>query len=169
MICGKRRNWGDDMDETCILMGIDSSTKATGISVYANGVLKEFELLTEDNNDSKKRLENMIRRIYETISKYKPDIIAIETPTVCRNQQTQRQLTMIFGAIYGFCVDNNIFFKAYRPSEWRKHWRDDVMPRKRAELKKWAIDKVKDEFEVDVSDDVAEAILIGGAYVKEFS
>lgn len=150
-------------------MGIDSSTKNTGVSVYTNGILKRFELLTEDNNDSQKRLENMIRRIYETISKYKPDIIAIETPTVCRNPQTQRQLTMIFGAIYGLSVDRDIFFKAYRPSEWRKYWKDTVMPRKRAELKEWAIQKVKNEFGLEVSDDIAEAILIGGAYIKEYS
>ena len=156
-------------DKTCILMGLDSSTKATGVSVYVEGKLHTQELLRANESNSEARMKEMIDQIYESIRYHEPDIIAIETPTVCRNQQTQRQLVMIFGAIYGFCVDNNIFFKSYRPSEWRKYWRDPVMPRKRAELKQWAIDKVKNEYNVDVSDDVAEAILIGGAYIKEYS
>jgi len=156
-------------DETCILMGIDSSTKATGISVYTNGELTDIKLIRAESDDSEDRIKNMIEQVYGSIRYYNPDIIAIETPTVCRNQQTQRQLTMVFGAIYGFCVDNNIFFKAYRPSEWRKYWKDDVMPRKRAELKEWAIRKVKNKYDMEVSDDVAEAILIGGAYIKEYS
>lgn len=156
-------------DETCILMGIDSSTKATGISVYVEGKLHTQELIKADSTDSEDRMKKMIDGVYESMRYHEPDIVAIETPTVCRNQQTQRQLTMVFGAIYGFCVDNNIFFKAYRPSEWRKYWKDDVMPRKRAELKEWAIKKVKNEYDKEVSDDVAEAILIGGAYIKEYS
>jgi len=156
-------------DEMCILMGIDSSTKATGISVYVEGKLHTQELLKANESDSEARMKEMIDQIYESIRYHNPDIIAIETPTVVRNAKTARELTMVFGAIYGLAVDRNIFFKAYRPSEWRKYWRDPVMPRKRAELKEWAIDKVKNEYGVDVSDDVAEAILIGGAYIKEYS
>ena len=157
------------MDKSCILMGIDSSTKNTGVSVYINGKLHTQELLVAKSKDSNERMKQMINEIYEVIRFHNPDIIAIETPTVCRNPQTQRQLTMIFGAIYGLSVDRDIFFKAYRPSEWRKYWKDSVMPRKRAELKEWAIQKVKNEFGLEVSDDVAEAILIGGAYIKEYS
>lgn len=158
-------------DKTCILMGIDSSTKASGISVYTNGALTDMKLIRANESDSEARMKNMIEQIYGAIRYYKPDIIVIETPTVTRNAKGARELTTVFGAIYGFAVDNNIFFMHYRPSEWRSKVRnaEESVPRKRAEQKQWAIDKVKNEYDVDVSDDVAEAILIGEAYIKEYS
>ena len=41
------------------------------------------------------------------------------------------------------------------------------IPRKREELKQWAIDLIKNKYNTILQDDVAEAILIGQARINE--
>lgn len=152
------------------LIGLDTSTKSTGVAIYHNGKLGATLLLTSNIKDSDERMSDMVLQIYSLIDDYKPDIIAIETPSVARNVNVQRELTMLWGAVYGKCLGNKIHWCSYRPSEWRKWFKDNnPMPRKRIELKAWAIDKVKELFDIKVNDDIADAVLIGEAYIKQFS
>jgi len=103
----------------------------------------------------------MVSSIYDLINYYSPAIITIETPVVVRNPQVQRSLTMIFGTVYGKCIHDNIDFQELRPTEWRKLIDSGKKPRKREELKEWSKQRVKDLFELDVNDDVSDAVLIG--------
>lgn len=86
---------------------------------------------------------------------------------VARNVQAQRLLTIILGAVYGWCVTNNIYFKMLRPSEWRALISKEKKGRDRHALKKWSIDTVKKLFNIDVTDDESDAILIGQAYINK--
>ena len=114
----------------------------------------------------------MILKIYEIIDKENPQIIVAEMTVVPTNVQAQRNLTMILGAIRGKCIDENIFFYLFRPSEWRKLVCDnnEKPPRKREELKKWSMEKTYLLFGVEnINDDISDAILIGQAYINKFS
>ena len=76
---------------------------------------------------------------------------------------------MIFGVVYGKCVENEIDFYELRPTEWRKLIDPGKKPRKREELKEWSKQKVKELFNInDVTDDESDAILIGRAYINLF-
>lgn len=155
--------------EQCVMLGIDASTKSTGVALFINGDLYNTWLLKSEIKDSIERIDNMINQIYTIIIQTNPSIIVMETPVAAKqNVQTQLLLAQILGAVRGMCINKNIFFYTYRPSAWRKQF-DGVKPRKRIELKQWAIDKVKEIFDDDVQDDEAEAILIATAYIKEFS
>ena len=91
---------------------------------------------------------------------------------VPRNVQAQRNLTMILGAIQGKCLEKNIYFYLFRPSEWRKLVcnNNEKPPRKREELKKWSMEKTYLLFGVEnINDDISDAILIGQAYINKFS
>ena len=114
----------------------------------------------------------MILKIYEVINSENPQIIVAEMTVVARNAQAQRNLTMILGAIQGKCLEKDIFFYLFRPSEWRSLVKDheEKLPRKREELKEWSKKKVSNIYEINgVSDDISDAILIGQAYVNKFS
>ena len=153
----------------CKLLSLDTSSSSTGWALFNNGKLVDYGLITPSNKNAHERLKDMVLGIYETVDQFSPAIIVIETPVVVRNPQVQRLLTMIFGAVYGICIKNNIEFQELRPTEWRKLIDQDKKPKKRDELKEWSKNKVTELFSIkDVSDDVSDAILIGQAYINMF-
>ena len=157
----------------CKLISFDTSTNSTGYAVYLSGKFDRYNLLNFSHiKNSEERIKEMILKIYEVINSENPQIIVAEMTVVARNAQAQRNLTMILGAIQGKCLEKDIFFYLFRPSEWRSLVKDreEKLPRKREELKEWSKKKVSNIYEInDVSDDISDAILIGQAYVNKFS
>ena len=157
----------------CKLISLDTSTSSTGYAVYISGKLHRYDLIDfERIKNTDERIKEMILKIYEIIETEKPQIIVAEMTVVTRNAQTQRNLTMILGAIQGKCLENNIFFSLLRPTEWRKlvNNEKEKLPRKREELKQWSKQKVSDILGInDINDDISDAILIGQAYINRFS
>lgn len=154
----------------CRLISIDSSTKSTGYSLFINGKFHDkYRIDHSDVKDGQERLAEMMHDLNNIINDKNPDIVVWETPVVIRNPQTQRDLSMLAGAIMGKCVDKNIFYYQFRPTEWRKLVSDknEKLPRKRNELKQWGKDKVKELFGIEVeNDDESDSILIGQAYIN---
>ena len=157
----------------CKLLSIDSSTKSTGYSLFTNGKFYyQCTINHSDIKDGEERLAKMMYDISEIINDNHPDIVVWETPVVIRNPQTQRDLSMLAGAIMGKCVEKNIFYYQFRPTEWRKLVSDknEKLPRKRDELKIWGKKKVKELFGIEVeNDDESDSILIGQAYINMYT
>ena len=157
----------------CKLISLDTSTSSTGYAVYISGKLHRYDLIDFKRiKNTDERIKEMILKIYEIIETENPQIIVAEMTVVTRNAQTQRNLTMILGAIQGKCLENNIFFSLLRPTEWRKlvNNEKEKLPRKREELKQWSKQKVSDILGInDINDDISDAILIGQAYINRFS
>ena len=158
---------------SCKLISMDTSSTSTGVAIFIDGVLsRHFLIDTKNIKDTEKRIEEMISQLYKVIDSEKPDIIVTELTVVTRNAQAQRNLTMILGAIYGKCIEKNIWYHSYRPTEWRSLIDTDRKPkgRKREDYKEWSIELVRDFYKLDCySDDICDAILIGRAYVNKFS
>ena len=161
-----------------VLLSLDSSTTSTGWAIYVDGkYMRSGCINLKQMKNSKNRLPEMIRQIYNLIDCENPDIIVAEEMVVSRNAQAARMLTMILGAICGYCVRAEIDdyseepqgpdFYTLRPTEWRKLVDPGKKPRKQEELKKWSKKKVAEIFGVnDVNDDVSDAILVGYAYCR---
>lgn len=156
----------------CKLMSIDSSTNATGYAFFINGVLKSCSTCDYSYiKNTQKRIDNMILFICEMIENEHPDIVVTELTVVNRNAEAQRNLTMILGAIRYKCLELKIEYYSLRPTEWRKLIKDkeEKIPRKREELKKWSINKIKSIYNIETtSDDLSDAILIGQGYINSF-
>lgn len=154
------------------LLSLDTSTTCTGYAVYENGELIKYGCLTHDKKVHLKqdeKMQEMVKMIYRLMDELDPKIVAIELTAVARNVQVQRNLTMILGAVYGYCVSRKIYFYSFRPSEWRNRVTPEKKPRKRDELKEWSKNQVKEIFKIELdSDDTSDAILIGYAYYMEF-
>ena len=158
---------------SCKLISMDTSSNSTGVAIFVDGVLsRHFLIDLKKIKNTDERIQEMIKQIYKIIDGEKPDIVVTELTVVTRNAQAQRNLTMILGAIYGKCIENNIWYHSYRPTEWRSLVDTDKKPkgRKREDYKEWSIELVRDFYKLDCySDDICDAILIGRAYVNKFS
>jgi len=156
--------------EKCRMITIDASTTATGMAIFDNGIYNNvtfFELDSKKLNMDE-RFPLMTKWIYDTLEKYKPYIIYIEEAVVTRNAREQRFLARLQGVIYAYCLKNDCEFNTIVPTEWRKYSGIEQGGKKRPELKAAAIELVKTKYGLMVSEDEAEAILIGYAVIKKF-
>ena len=111
----------------------------------------------------------MLLEIFKIINETNPNTVVTEMTVVTRNAQTQRNLTMILGAIYGKCIIYNINYHSFRPAEWRKLISSEKKPRKRDELKLWSKKQCELLYGIDdINDDISDAILLGQAYINKF-
>ena len=149
------------------VLSLDTSTSSSGWALFMNGKYYGSGVIDlKKIKDSTERLKTMTIKLGELIGYYSPTVIAIETPVVVRNPATQRMLTMIFGIVFGKCVEDGIEFQELRPTQWRKLIDPGKKPRKREELKEWSKQKVDELFGINVTDDESDAILIGQAYIN---
>ena len=156
------------------LLALDTSTTCTGYSVYENGELTDYGCLDFDSSIPMDiRLEKIMNEIYALIDKLNPQIVVAEMTfanTASKNNvETQKNLTLLLGAVWGKCVLTGAYFHYFRASEWRKLVDSGKKPRKREELKKWSIDKVNSILKTEINNDnISDAVLIGMAYINLF-
>lgn len=152
------------------LLTIDSSTNKSGLGYYEHGKYIGYDLL--DFSKDKKmesRFESMSIRLLDKLDEFNPDIVYIEETVVLRNAQTQRFLTRLQGVVYGWCVKHYCEFNTIRPTEWRKQLSFNQGKNvKREQLKQQSMDYVKEKYNIEVNDDVADALCIGSAVLKMF-
>ena len=153
-----------------ILLALDLSTKASGIAIFDNDTLIHYECKTCVSSDTLTRINGMVNRIKEIWNKYHPTHVVIEDVIpndVHNNQSVYKALiytqAAVVLAIHDLGGNPPIF---YVSSEWRKavgiHTGRGI---KRDTLKQASIDLVKKEYGIDVSDDIADAICIGKAFL----
>lgn len=151
------------------LISLDTSTSCTGWCVFKDGIYIKSGIINKKKiKDGKIRLREMCSALLSFINIEQPDIIVIENTVVTRNAEAQRMLTMILGVVFGYCITNNVDYYLLRPTEWRALISKEKKGRKREELKLWSVNKVKELYEIDVSDDESDAILIGSALINKY-
>ena len=157
------------MENSCVLIGLDTSISSTGVSIYLNGELASYFSLNQTNKKltSDEKFNEMSNLIFDVLCSYRPDIVVCELTSMTRNAVTQRNLTLLLGVVKGWCIFNDVSCHFFRASEWRSlvKDKDEKLPRKRVELKEWSKNKTRLLYEIEVeNDDISDAILIGRAY-----
>lgn len=145
-----------------LVVGIDGSTNSTGLAVMEDGELK-FRTLIDLHKEKNaiRRIQTMLLKICEILDRYDVDVVCMEKSVFKRNIDTVQKLSNLAGGIMLYCAQNQIEFNHPMPSEWRaKIGIEQSNKIKRDTLKEEAILAVKNEYEISVCDDVAEAILI---------
>lgn len=162
-----------------IYMGIDASTKSSGLSVFDEDKLICHDCLKASSTDVIKRISKIIEQLDKAIEKYKPDIIVLEEVRPQDNLQgpgniqTHRVLMWLQAAINFLCHEKypNIKIDYIYPNEWRSWLKIKTGAGvKREALKEADIAWVKDNFGLELNDDEADAIGIICGYkivVKE--
>ena len=145
-----------------LVIGIDASTKATGISVQQDGELLScvFIDLTKEK-DYMKRIPKMLLKICEVLDQNEIDEIHMEKAFNKQNVSTTMMLANLAGGIMLYCAQHGIKFVHPEPAAWRaKIGLQQGAGIKRSTLKAEAIKAVKMLYNKDVNDDLAESILL---------
>lgn len=134
-------------------------------------MLNDYGLIDlHKNTDSELRLKDMAQHIWQLLEANKPDIIVIEKLNVGRNLQATRLLSKMIGVVYCYSILNpDVFYFEIQPSQWRKQLGMQSSKRKRDEYKQLSIQFIKEHFNIEVTDDVSDAICAGIGYIKMFS
>ena len=143
--------------KTC---SIDQASKKSGISVFIDGEYDHSTVLTVDEKlPIMERMKQMYDKIKLYIETENPDWVSIENVQYQNNFKVYQQLSQFQGVLFAYFFDNNVPFMLFEPSAWRSY--NGIKGRKREEQKQAAINKVKELYNIDVTDDEAEAILQG--------
>ena len=144
------------------IVGIDASTNKTGVAFFQDGKYIEHTLIDLHSiKNPDKRIPKMMLAICEYLGKYKINKIIMEKSMLKSNIDTVQKLSNLAGAIMYYAVCNDIEFELVYPTEWRKRiGLQQSFKIKRDILKEEAIQAVRQEYNLEVTDDEAEAILL---------
>lgn len=140
------------------VVAIDNATKDIGIAVYDNGKLSYYRALHLEGEIFSRMVAN--RNFLENviIAKWKPDLIIVEDIQEQNNLALFKKLSMLLGSTIVSIKKSGIPYHLVGNTVWRSHF---MIKGTRENEKLQAMNKVQQMFGMLVTDDVAEAILIG--------
>lgn len=142
------------------VIAFDQATEKFGLSIWDDGKLTFYHLYNFTGILANRlvKIRSLVNDI--VINKWCPDVIIMEDIQQQHGAVlTYKVLAMLLGVLQETCAENGIEFEAVSPNVWRKY--AGTCGKTRAEEKKLSVAVVKQKFNINVSDDVAEAILIG--------
>lgn len=146
------------------VLSLDQATK-TGYAIYDDEELIHYGIKDFGKiDDFTERISEIKKMQNDYIEKYNPEICSIEDIQQQVNPKTFKQLAELKGVL-----ENNLFEKEFlyfivASTQWKSTC--NVKGRKREEQKKNAQLFVKNKFNIDVSEDEADAICQGWHVVK---
>ena len=155
------------------VLAIDASTKSTGVALFDDTKLIKYGCLTASSTDLIKRIQSIIQQLKiflqnETIDKVVLEEVRPENGL--QNIKTHRALMWLQAAIAFFLHEAHpkTEIEYVYPSEWRaKCGIKNGRGVRRESQKAGDIQFVKETYNIDVNDDIADAIGIGHAYVNQ--
>lgn len=114
------------------------------------------------------RFKSMAKGLWDFLDTHKPCIVYIEETYTARNPQTTKFLTRLQGVVYAWCMNNNCDFNTILPSQWRKNLNIKQSKMKREQLKEQSVKYILDNYNLEVTDDEADAICIADAVIKMY-
>lgn len=150
----------------CKLISLDTSSSETGYAIFEDAYYASSGILSPDKKlKGQPKMDDMCKRIVKLLTSENPDIVIIERMSVGRNVATARMLAEIIGVVYGWCLSHEgVYYEELTPSQWRGYLGIQGKG-KREELKQVSIDYVNDHGIKVKSDNEADAICIGFAYI----
>lgn len=153
-----------------IILSLDLSTKSSGWAIFKDGILLDSGCITSSSLDLLKRINIMISGLKAIVEKYQPNKVVAEEvrpENGLQNLKTHRALMWLQGGVALMLYEYNtkLEMDLIYPSSWRaaigiKTGRGI----KRTTLKEKDIQFVKENYNLDVNDDEADAICIGYSY-----
>ena len=152
------------------VLAIDGSTTSSGVAIFDNTTLVHYECIAVSGN-TLTRIQKTVKRIRQLYDLYNPtDVIMEEVlpQDVRHNQVTFKALMYLQAAIAIELNKNKQKIQFYIPSLWRKICGIKTgRGIKRETLKQASKNLVKKKYNIDVNDDISDAICIGNAYVLQ--
>lgn len=158
------------------ILALDQATKITGWALYEDERIIKYGLAKFEQGETDHRISQMEHWLTSMITIWRPDKVIMEdiqlqpslkgTRTYDNDDGnsvvsvlTFKSLAQLQGVFANCLYNNNIEYEFVAPSVWREL--NHISGKYRAEKKKSAQLKVKEWFDIDVSNDEADAICIG--------
>lgn len=148
------------------LLCLDQATLKTGYSLFDDNKLISYGILEVDPDEKNiiERMKLMSDKIIKLIELLSPNYIVFEDTQFQNNYKTYQQLSQFQGVIMFYLFQIDIGFCIVKPTEWKSIC--GIKGRKREEQKLNTIAFIKDKYNIDVSEDIADAIGIGTWSIK---
>lgn len=156
------------MDASLKLIAFDQSTTATGFCIMEMGtgnIIESGVVIPKKNDETIDRITYTIKRCLNLVRTNEVAFVFIEGVQVQRNPRVYEVLAKLAGSLEVMLYESGYLVNVVKASEWRK--RVGIKGRKRAEVKKEAIELVKELYDLEVSEDEAEAVLFARAFAME--
>ncbi|WP_426807460.1 hypothetical protein [Streptococcus anginosus] len=154
-----------------LTMSLDVSTTGTGWAVFDGSTLVQSGVIKPKPKSFYERakimageLKTVQLRALQKYDKSFDDIVIEKNSVMGPNQQSMIKIGIVTGMILGRLVADEIYF--VNVSTWRKYWKFSYKDRSKKSMKQQAISTVASEFQKQVKDDEADAILIGSYFVN---
>ena len=156
------------MDAPLKLIAFDQSTTRSGFCIMEMGsgdIIESGVIIPNKNDETIDRIIYTIKRCLNLVRTNEVAFVFIEGVQVQRNPRVYEVLAKLAGSLEIMLYESGYFVNVVKASEWRK--RVGIKNRKRADVKKEAIEMVKELYGLEVSEDECEAILMARAFAKE--
>ena len=154
-----------------ITLSIDASTKNTGIAIFKDSNLIHYQCINSSNSNTLKRIKYMTNKIQKIIKQYNPDRVVIQDilpEDVKHNQNVFKALIYLQASLVLKLSDYNLEPTFYTASHWRSQVGIKTGPGiKRNQLKDASKKLVAAIYQINVNDDISDAICLGIAYIKQ--
>lgn len=143
------------------VLAIDQATYKTGWAVYDDNILIKYGVFEAEEGDETERFYEVKMWLLSMIENWEPDLVALEGIQYQTNfgVTTFQTLARLQGVLMDLCYERKVPFKICPTNTWRAHCK--VKGRTRTDKKRSMQLLVKEWFDINVSDDEADAIGIG--------
>ena len=142
------------------IIALDQASHKIGLSIYDDGKLVYYNLI-EVVGDFEVRLGKIFKMLNETIIPFwKPDFLSFEDIQLQNdNVSTFKMLSMVLGICELAATLHGIPHTETLNTVWQQKFY--IKGGRRDQQKKEVVKKVKEIYNIDVTDDIADAILLG--------
>jgi len=148
------------------VISFDQSTNKTGYSVFDNENLINHGVLDfSEIENSDERIFKLKTEANNLIKNQKAEIVAIEQIQYQGNLQGYKPLAELLGVMKNNLYEQELLYFIIEPSKWKSTC--GVKGKKRVDQKANAQNFVKEQFDIDASEDEADAICIGWHMVQK--
>ena len=145
------------------VIAFDQSTTATGWAVLERETSEIIDYgVLKPKGETNERIRQTIKQCLWLVDEYQASFVFIEGVQVQRNPRVFEILAKLSGSLEIMLEEKGYFVNVVKASEWRKLV--GIKNRKRAEVKKEAIDLVYTLYDIKASEDECEAILFARAF-----
>lgn len=146
------------------ILALDQASKC-GFSIY-----NDNQLFTYGNKDFTKQfwcdtVHSVKEWMLSIIDEEKIELVLLEDTTLQSNPQVYKDLTKLLGVLEDALVERDMQWVVIKSSEWKSTC--GVKGKKRVEQKLNCQKFVKERFDIDATEDEADAIAIGWHGVKK--
>lgn len=146
------------------ILAFDQASITSGWAAFDNNELIKFGSWTSDGSHSTDRIMKTKNWFANMIQIWKPNLVVLEDIQLQKfdgGEQvlTYKKLAHLQGVLENYCYENGYIYKVVPPATWRAY--NEVKGKSRSDKKRSAQLIIKNLYDLNVSQDEADAILIG--------